>query len=211
MVSRRLGNLTFVRRLLLLVAGTVNLEVEVLAVAARLLVVLTFDKESEKRIQGAAGSAAAVQACNRFGSVLTSERMDLGKFPKEAGHEMITGHAMITLPHGVGGRLFLRHHPSLAHLLPGRRPGCSPLELVLRGARTCGASPYSGAGSPVLAPRTDPIPVLTSHLPPVLRTEPGPPRPRRGIARFAAELMAPTPGASYPTYHPRDSWEHAFI
>ena len=33
--------------------------------------------------------------------------MVLRKFPKEAGNEMITGHAMITLPHGVGGRLLL--------------------------------------------------------------------------------------------------------
>ena len=32
----------------------------------------------------------------------------------------------------------------------------SPLELVLRGARTCGASPYSGVGSPVLAPPDGP-------------------------------------------------------
>ena len=125
---------------------------------------------------------------------------------------MITGHAMITLPHGVGGRLLLGAPSFTCPPASWAPPGVlSPLELVLRGARTRGASPYSGVGSPVLAPRTDPIPVLTSHLPPVLRTEPGPPRPRRGIARFAAELMAPTPGASYPTYHPRDSWEHAFI
>ena len=54
LVSRRIGNLTFCAAALaaLLVASTVNLEVEVLAVAAGLLVVLTFDKESEKGSKG---------------------------------------------------------------------------------------------------------------------------------------------------------------
>jgi len=41
---------------------------------------------------------------------------------------------------------------------------------------------YSGVGPPALTPRTDPIPVLTLHLPPVLRTEPGDLRgPARGL------------------------------
>ena len=61
-MSRRIGNLTFCAAALaaLLVASTVNLEVEVLAVAAGLLVVLTFDRESEK------GSKAPLAQRQRF-------------------------------------------------------------------------------------------------------------------------------------------------
>ena len=53
------------RRLLLLVASTVNLEVEVLAMAAGLLVVLTFDRESEKGSKETKGPLAQRQRFKR--------------------------------------------------------------------------------------------------------------------------------------------------
>ena len=62
------------RRLLLLVASTVNLEVEVLAVAAGLLVVLTFDRESEK------GSKAPLAQRQRF-----KRAIDLGALCRVIG------------------------------------------------------------------------------------------------------------------------------